>query len=135
MSRCLAMTWQVQALAFHLWSGYCKSKIKSDRDNAIHHASNGVSPKRSSMSMGSVDQGLDWCIECFMRIEQRSQFHWFTLLIEWDKQDAIRDVLKGIESNHYFNKASLNRSLQVALENNRSLGSCFYVKKISLPCN
>jgi hypothetical protein len=108
---------QTLAFAVCVWSGLRKKKHESTKGAVIDAKVS--SPKKSLVPDGAVDQGLDLCIESLMNIEQRSQFHWVRLLIEWDKLDAIRDMLKDIESNYYFNKASLNHALQVALENNR----------------
>ncbi len=113
----LIMALQVLAFALCIWSDIRKSKREFTSEDLIDAK---VSPpKKSSVPVGAVDQGLDLCIESLMKIEQRSQFHWVKLLIEWDKLDAIRVMFKDIESNHYFNKASLNHALQVALENDR----------------
>jgi hypothetical protein len=107
----------VLAFALCLWSNSRKSKQITTFGKDI--GAKASSPKKSTISVGAENHALDFFIESIMNIERRSQILWVTLLIEWNKLDSIRVMLKDIENNHYFNKASLNHALQAALENDR----------------
>ena len=114
----LVIALQIMAFAFCLWSDVLsKSKEESTIGESTHAKM--LSAKKSSVPVGAENHALDSCIESIIKIERVSQSLWVALLIEWNKLDAIRDMLKDIENNHYFNKASLNHALQVALENDR----------------
>ena len=51
-------------------------------------------------------------------INSNARYLWLKLMIEWNKKDVIKGLLKD-ECDVYLNKRSLNRALQVALEQDR----------------
>ena len=65
------------------------------------------------------NESLDILNTSLFTIERSARYRWLGLLVEWGQKDAIDKLLKGVEDDHYFNKASLNNALQTALEKDR----------------
>jgi hypothetical protein len=88
-----------------MWSSYVSKKIHQGKQNNVDDSREGRS--------------LDWYNASLVGIERQARSHWLALLIEWDRRDSVGKLLKGIKSNPYINKTSLNNALQVALEHDR----------------
>ncbi len=103
---------QVLALTVHMWSLLCKFSRRNVQGEPSRQDVFDAAGKRHS---------LDWYNTSLVGIERQARSHWLSLLIEWDRRYSVGKLLKGIKSNAYINKTSMNNALQVALEHDRSV--------------